>query len=148
MEPDKLKHLEFIQNVITRMNINSFQIKGWAVTIVAATLALYASTKNEWFVLVGIIPSVIFWFLDANYLTQEQRFRLLYTDVAGITKHQENLKPFTMDIDVEPYKKERPFCKAFKSDTIMFLYLTIIVMLTILFFCLMFININKGVCHG
>lgn len=27
MEPDKLKHLEFIQNVITRMNTNSFQIK-------------------------------------------------------------------------------------------------------------------------
>jgi hypothetical protein len=40
---NKIKHLEFIQGVITRMNANSFQIKGWSVTITAALLALYAS---------------------------------------------------------------------------------------------------------
>jgi hypothetical protein len=28
MEIDKKQHLEFIQNIITRMNTNSFQIKG------------------------------------------------------------------------------------------------------------------------
>ncbi len=27
MSPEKIKHLEFIQNVITRMNTNSFQIR-------------------------------------------------------------------------------------------------------------------------
>ena len=148
MSPEKLKHLEFIQNVITRMNINSFQIKGWAITIVAATLALYASTKDEYFVLVGVIPSFIFWFLDANYLTQERRFRLLYTDVAGITNYQSDLKPFTMDIDIEAYKTQETFCEAFRSDTIKYLYLVIIAMLVVLFTCLMFIDINKGVCHG
>jgi len=131
MEPDKLKHLEFIQNVITRMNTNSFQIKGWAITIVSATLALYASTKNECFILVGIFPSLIFWFLDANYLTQERRFRSLYTDVAGITKYHSDLKLFTMDI--EPYKEKAPFCKAFWSDTIRNLYLAVIIMLTGIF---------------
>ena len=45
-QDEKLKHLEFIQNVITRMNRNSFQLKGWAITIVSAILALAASTKN------------------------------------------------------------------------------------------------------
>ena len=39
MSEDKLKHLEFIQNIITRMNTNSFLIKGWAVTIASAILA-------------------------------------------------------------------------------------------------------------
>lgn len=49
------KHLEFIQNIITRMNTNSFQIKGWAVTIVYALLAIYASSKNEYFILAAKI---------------------------------------------------------------------------------------------
>ncbi len=34
------KHLEFLQAVITRMAGNSFLIKGWSVTLVAALLAL------------------------------------------------------------------------------------------------------------
>ena len=31
MKDDKVKHLEFIQNSITRMNQNSFLLKGWMV---------------------------------------------------------------------------------------------------------------------
>ena len=42
----KLKHLEFIQNVINRMNSNSFLIKGWAVTLIAAIFALAAKDSN------------------------------------------------------------------------------------------------------
>jgi hypothetical protein len=60
MTKEKIKHLEFIQNVITRMNKNSFQLKGWTVTIVSAILAIYVSTKNCYFVLSGIFPTVIF----------------------------------------------------------------------------------------
>ena len=36
----KLKHLEFIQGIITRMANNSFMLKGWAVTLVAGIFAL------------------------------------------------------------------------------------------------------------
>jgi hypothetical protein len=32
MEIDKKQHLEFFQNIITRMNTNSFQIKGLGIT--------------------------------------------------------------------------------------------------------------------
>lgn len=74
MSSEKMKHLEFIQNVITRMNTNSFQIKGWSVVIVSALLAIYASTKNNHFFLVAVFPTFIFWFLDAYYLNQERKF--------------------------------------------------------------------------
>jgi len=37
---ETMQHLEFIQNVITRMNTNSFQIKGMAITIVSALIAI------------------------------------------------------------------------------------------------------------
>jgi hypothetical protein len=51
MSPEeKRQHLEFIQNIITRMNTNSFQIKGMTVTIVTALIAIYASTTNPVFV--------------------------------------------------------------------------------------------------
>ena len=135
MEPDKLKHLEFIQNVITRMNTNSFQIKGWAITIVSATLALYASTKNECFILVGVFPSLIFWFLDANYLTQERRFRGLYNDVTGVSENPFGLKPFAMSIDLYTSEKCKKYgyWNVFCSDTILKLYLPVIIMLTGIF---------------
>ena len=135
MEPDKLKHLEFIQNVITRMNTNSFQIKGWAITIVAATLALYASTKNECFILVGVFPSLIFWFLDAYYLTQERKFRGLYNDIAGLSEKPFDLKPFTMRPDL--YTSERckkyGYWEVFWSTTIWKLYVSVIIMLICIF---------------
>ena len=132
MEPDKLKHLEFIQNVITRMNTNSFQIKGWAITIVSASLALYAATKNECFILVGVFPSLIFWFLDAYYLTQERKFRGLYNDVAGVSAKPVDLKPFAMRPDLYVDGKYR-YCKVFWSKTIWKLYLPVIIMLTGIF---------------
>jgi len=132
METDKLKHLEFIQNVVTRMNTNSFQIKGWSITIVSATLALYASTKNECFILVGVFPSLIFWFLDTYYLTQERKFRGLYNDVAGVSEKPFDLKPFAMRPDLYVGGKYR-YCKVFWSTTIWKLYLPVIIMLAGIF---------------
>ena len=131
MEAEKLKHLEFIQNTITRMNINSFLIKGWAITVVSATLAIYAATKNCYFALIGIFPTLLFWFLDANYLTQERRFRRLYNDVAGISENPIEITPFSMDI--ESYIEGKCYYwSAFWSSTIRNLYLFIIVMLIVL----------------
>lgn len=100
---DRLKHLEFIQNIITRLNSNSYQIKSWAVTIVAAVLALYASTQKTDFILVGIFPSVLFWIMDAYCLRQERKFRGLYNDVAGIGNNPTQIRPYDMDTDF--YKK-------------------------------------------
>ena len=129
---EKSKHLEFIQNVITRMNTNSFQIKGWTITIVSATLALYASTKNECFILIGIFPSLIFWFLDAYYLTQERKFRGLYNDVAGVSEKPFDLKPFAMRPDLY-VKGKYSYWNVFWSTTIWKVYLAIILMLTGIF---------------
>lgn len=131
-EAEKLKHLEFIQNVITRMNTNSFQIKGWAVTLVSATLALYASTKIDCFILIGIFPSLIFWFLDSYYLMQERKFRGLYNDVAGVSEKPLELNPFAMRPDLYVGGKYC-YCNVFWSRTIWRLYLPVIVMLTGIF---------------
>ena len=78
---DKLKHLEFIQGVINRIGQNSFLIKGWTVTLVAALFALAAKDSNQKFVLVAYFPVLLFWFLDGYYLYQERLFRKVYDHV-------------------------------------------------------------------
>ncbi|MBC6443473.1 MAG: hypothetical protein GDA53_10275 [Rhodobacteraceae bacterium] len=75
---NKLKHLEFAQHTITRMATSSFLIKGWTVTLAAAFLALSAGTADKNYVLLALIPSILFWGLDGYYLWQERRFRILY----------------------------------------------------------------------
>lgn len=77
----KMKHLEFIQQVITRMNSNSFLIKGWSVTLVSALFALAASGTNHKFVLISYIVVPLFWILDSFYLSQEKQYRHLYDEV-------------------------------------------------------------------
>ncbi len=81
VEENLLKHLEFIQNIINRMANNSFLLKGWTVTIVAALFALAAQNANTKFVILAIFPVVAFWILDAFYLRQERLFRTLYNDI-------------------------------------------------------------------
>ncbi len=124
MSDEKLKHLEFIQNVITRMNTNSFQIKQWAVTLVCALLAIFASTQNTFFVLTAIFPAVVFWFLDAYYLMQERKFRGLYNDVAELTEKPKIIKPFAMRPDLYT-GGTYSYWSSFTSRTIRKLYLSI-----------------------
>ena len=78
MDENKRKHLEFIQNVITRMNTNSFLIKGWMVTLVSALFALAAKDSDPRYVLVTFIAIPVFWLLDGFYLSQERQYRGLY----------------------------------------------------------------------
>lgn len=77
----KLKHLDFIQNAITCMAHNSFLLKGWAVTLVGALFALSSKDISGGITLIAILLTVMFWALDAYYLSKEHMFRLLYDEV-------------------------------------------------------------------
>jgi hypothetical protein len=55
MMEKKLKHLEFIQLVITRMNVNSFLLKGWTVSLVAALFAFAAKDLNIKYIIITYI---------------------------------------------------------------------------------------------
>jgi hypothetical protein len=79
----QLAHLSFIQNIITRMGSNSFLLKGWSVTLIAALFALSAKDANHLFLLVGFVPNLGFWGLDAYFLRQERLYRALYAEVAA-----------------------------------------------------------------
>ena len=93
----KMKHLEFIQNVITRMNSNSFLIKGWAITLVSALFALAANGSNIHYVLISYIVIPVFWVLDGFYISIERQYRDLYNNVAQKTEEEID---FSMDASI------------------------------------------------
>lgn len=132
MDDNKKLHLEFIQNNITRMNTNSFQIKSLTITIIAALLAVFASTQKITYVFIGIPIAIIFWFLDSYYLLQERKFRGVYNDVANITQCI-SVKPFEMPIEKYTSKisKGFSFLNVLISKTTIWIYLSIIVFLGI-----------------
>ncbi len=77
----KLKHLELIQGVINRMAFNSFMLKGWSVVLVSALLVLVSRQGESDWALVGLLPTLVFWGLDAYFLRQERLYRALYDHV-------------------------------------------------------------------
>ncbi len=80
MTEDTRKHLEFVQQVIARMNGNSFQLKTWAVTLTAGLFAL-SDRSNPWFALLAVGPIAVFWIMDAFYLKLERSYRELYKNL-------------------------------------------------------------------
>ena len=75
------KEIDLIQAVITRMAQNSFYMKGWCVTLVAAIFSLADAQVREHVYLPLALMVVVFWMLDSYYLRQEKAYRKLYGHV-------------------------------------------------------------------
>jgi len=69
------KEVEIVQNVISRMGSNSFLIKGWAVTLIVASLIVQGASYHHY---VALLPWFVFWCLDAYFLRTERLYRKLY----------------------------------------------------------------------
>lgn len=78
---NKHKHLEMIQGVINRMANNSFLLKGWTITIIAAVFALAAKDSDSRYIIIALCVAPFFWLLDGYYLGQERQYRALYNHV-------------------------------------------------------------------
>ena len=81
METNKIKHLEFIHNTITRMSSKTFYLKGWTITLIAALFAFSAKDSDSSLMLITYISTPFFWILDGYYLSNERKFRDLYDEV-------------------------------------------------------------------
>ena len=88
-----------LQGVITRMGANSFTLKALAATFGSAAVAVMASveTPSPYYAVSAIIPMVIFWLMDAQYLRLERAYRRLYDHVRKgeeIEAYSLNAAPF------------------------------------------------------
>lgn len=91
-----------IQAVITRMAGNSFLIKGWSITLVAALFALSAANADADFAYLAYFPAFMFWVLDAYFLRQERLFRKLYDHVRSL----EEGAPVDFSMDTSPFETQ------------------------------------------
>ena len=80
---ERIKHLEMIQGVITRMANSSAWMKRLAIVIVGliATLAAYDNSNTNVLLICAAILLAILWLMDARYLQQERWFRTLFDAV-------------------------------------------------------------------
>ncbi|MEI9954796.1 MAG: hypothetical protein WDM90_00430 [Ferruginibacter sp.] len=120
---NKIKHLEFIQLTITRMNVNSFLVKGWLVTLVAAIFVLSEKDANTKFLWFAPFVSVLFWILDAFFICTERKYRSLYDYVRLLNENQ-----IDYSMNVKIYEGgENSYFRCLLSTTLLLFYPIIVV---------------------
>ena len=102
---NKIKHLEMIENIIQRMSNNSFQLKGWTVTLITIIGTLSAQGSDKRFFVLALIPLLAFWALDAFYLQLERKYKALYKNVILMDNNLIDFDMNTKDIEVDTTEK-------------------------------------------
>ncbi|TDN93389.1 hypothetical protein DET49_104115 [Salegentibacter sp. 24] len=132
MTDNKIKHLEFIQNTINRMSTNSFIIKGWLITLVSALFLFGKNDINEKFIIISLISTIAFWYINTLFLRQERKFRALYNEV----RKKDNIH-IDFSMDTGQYEKEEfSVADCLFSNTIWPLYLAVLLIQIIIIFVL------------
>ena len=92
-DQNRIKHLEMIQAVVTRLSNEGFVIKGWAVTLAGVVAGLAINAESWPLAMLGCLPTLAFWALDATFLRDERLFRALGEHVR---KGSPGVEPFFM----------------------------------------------------
>lgn len=77
----RMKHLELVQNALSRMGTNSAGLKGFCMGIVAALIALAGAIDKPRVLFLGLPIVFAFAVLDAAYLSLERGFRNHYDEL-------------------------------------------------------------------
>ncbi|MDD9869248.1 MAG: hypothetical protein OXU50_05090 [Gammaproteobacteria bacterium] len=99
-----VKHLEMIQGVVNRLGHDSFLMKGWSMTILAAGIIFVARSEiqADEVIIAFLIPVFGFWILDGYFLWQERLFRKVYDEI-----RKQEITDFAMNVMKH---KDKPKC--------------------------------------
>ena len=123
----KLKHLEFIQNIITRMANNSFLLKGWCITVVGAIIGLNKDGVDWKVTMLAIFLTLMFWILNGYFLSKERYFRKRYDEIR-------EKKPEEIDFKMQLDGNKTSYMNWFVSTTSITLLIYYVTILVALFF--------------
>lgn len=103
-ESIRIAHLTMLQGVISRMGSNSFTLKALSATFGSAAVAImaYADKPSPYYAIAAVLPILIFWLMDAQYLRYERAYRSLFNRV----RKGEEIEPY--DLDASPFM-DRPW---------------------------------------
>ena len=133
----QIKHLEFIQGVVSRLAANSFRVKGWAVVLVSALFVLAVREERIVFSFAALLPLIFLWALDGYFLWQERLFRALYDHVRGL-----NDSEIDFSMNVGPFMGVRPrtWPSAIFSKTLVIFYVALALTVTLSVILYLFFN--------
>lgn len=77
----RMKHLEMIQVVVSRMSGYSATLKNYCITIVIGVVGFAFTVKQINIIALSALAVVAFAYLDARYLQLERAYRSLYDNV-------------------------------------------------------------------
>ncbi len=77
----RVKHLEMVQAVISRVAGQGATLKNYCITLTTAVCGFAITLQTPQVALLALLPVTIFALLDAQYLRLERRFRGLFEQV-------------------------------------------------------------------
>jgi hypothetical protein len=99
---NRIKHMEMIQAVVSRLGNNSFVVKGWAITVAGAFFAFAVDRDDSSIAFAGLVPVIAFYWVDVYFLQAERLFRVLFEQVrAG----DPSVEPFYMNATSSEFRE-------------------------------------------
>jgi hypothetical protein len=124
------EEVEIVEDIITRMGNNSFLVKGWAITLIVASLIISGFTYHHY---VAFLPLIVFWCLDAYFLRMEKLYRKLYDWlIVNRLKSEEYLLDMNKGNLEKRFGKQTPcFLQVMFSKTLIAFYGVLLVIIII-----------------
>ena len=102
----RMKHLELIQAIVTRIANYGGTLKNYCITLTTAVSGFAITLHRPIVALLALLPIVVFGILDAPFVRIERRFRGLFDTVrredwAVAPKADRNLVPCVVDSAVD-----------------------------------------------
>ena len=137
-----LKEIELIQDIIKRMANNSFLIKGWAITLVVASLLLKGPRYQAW---IAFIPLLMFWFLDSYFLWQEKMYRALYS---WVVSNRLSTNEYLFDLCAKRFEKSVDSKYRIMLSTTLVWFYGSIAILIVIYLIVSFVGLGLWQCFG
>lgn len=129
MDEKRLKHLELIQGVITRMGANLFTLRGWMITLVVGLSVAFLEVGRNELQIILVFVVLIFWIHDAYFLSLERSYRCLYDKVR---KLKEDEIDFSMDISEFSRLRVTSVWYCMMSGTLAYFYVPTLILIGII----------------
>jgi hypothetical protein len=125
----RLKHLELIQGVITRMGSNLFTLRGWMITLVVGLSVAFLEVGRNELQVILVLVVFIFWVHDAYFLALERGYRCLYNKVR---KLDEDSIDFSMDVSEFSNLRTTSIWYCMLSKTLAFFYVPTLILIALI----------------
>jgi len=125
----RLKHLELIQGVVTRIGGNLFTLRGWMITLVVALSAAFLEFGRNELQIILVLVIFIFWTHDAYFLSLERSYRHLYNKVRFLKEEEVD---FSMNVEEFTKLRDTSILYCMMSRTLSFFYIPVLIIITII----------------